>query len=404
MRLNQKPKKKIAKSDKKVTDPYSMNIHQILLFDSVLLGSIVTAKKAIQSGADVNLICGDEFTITHQQTLLYMAAYKGFLDIVRLLISQKANVNQTIDDGSTPLLVACQQKHTRVVQELLENKATANISDKDGETPLFAAAGVGALAIVALLINTGVEVDTRNKLKSATALFIASQGGFRDVAGFLLSRKADVNLLRSDNTSALHIAVERNHLSVAKLLIDQKANLNIRNNAGFTAYEYALRGNNKPMIDFLADLMPYQQRFIQEVKNILFQWKKFFPAISAAKNFIENLSDKIAKLENSDEVFLSIKEALKGTDYSLVKDELNSMKNLLISCMKNYNEQKKQDLLLEQKSLMVAGASRAVEEAVETKTTTSTSTLNLMPTSTPASTPIVDPTKVQDENASFRMG
>ena len=47
--------------------------------------------------------------------LLFIASQEGQIDIVDLLIESRANVDQAINDGSTPLLVANANGHIYLV-------------------------------------------------------------------------------------------------------------------------------------------------------------------------------------------------------------------------------------------------------------------------------------------------
>ncbi len=194
-------------------------VNQDLLFNAVFYGFVDKARLAIREGADVNVICGDYFTLIHRHTLLYIACYKGNSAIVQLLLDHKANVNQPIDDGSTPLFVACQRNHESIVQLLLNNGALVNVYDKDGESPLFVASGVGAIKVIDILLTNGANVNMRNNnARGATSLFIACQTGKAETVEFLLAKGADIHQLRNDGVSVQKIAAAFNHTHIVELL------------------------------------------------------------------------------------------------------------------------------------------------------------------------------------------
>ena len=196
-----------------------MSALQMQLFTAVYYGLLEDAKLAIREGADVNRICGDNFTLKHSHTLLYIACYQAYSALVSLLLENKADVNQPIDDGSTPLIVACQRNTVNVVKLLLDYRALVNIFDNDGETPIFAAAGVGAIDIVSLLIDKGVGVNSKNNnARGATPLFIACQQGHARMVKLLLTKGADIDQTRNDGISPLQIATIQGHLAVVELL------------------------------------------------------------------------------------------------------------------------------------------------------------------------------------------
>jgi ankyrin repeat protein len=59
-------------------------------------------------------------------TPLIRASCNGHVDIVRLLVDAKAQVNRQTEDGATPLYVASQNGHSEVVNILIRNGADIN--------------------------------------------------------------------------------------------------------------------------------------------------------------------------------------------------------------------------------------------------------------------------------------
>ena len=65
------------------------------------------------------------------------------MDVVKLLLNTKANVEAEDKDGGTPLSCAAKNGHVDVVKLLLNAKANVEAEDKDGGTPLSCAAENG---------------------------------------------------------------------------------------------------------------------------------------------------------------------------------------------------------------------------------------------------------------------
>ena len=79
-----------------------------ILSESVTEGDIAKIQEAIQAGADVNVRYKDGFTP------LLIASRNGHTEIVRLLLTAKADVNAAHKtQGITSLLIASQNGHTR---------------------------------------------------------------------------------------------------------------------------------------------------------------------------------------------------------------------------------------------------------------------------------------------------
>jgi ankyrin repeat protein len=71
-------------------------------------------------------------------TTLHIAcsASHGDLDIVKVLLQTKSNVNQTNSYGVTPLMVAVIAGHDHIVEYLLDNGANANLETIARDSPL----------------------------------------------------------------------------------------------------------------------------------------------------------------------------------------------------------------------------------------------------------------------------
>jgi ankyrin repeat protein len=83
-----------------------------------------------------------------------LAAHKGHLDVVRVLIEHRADLNIRNNDGSTPILVMAPEGHVNVVRVLsVEYVVDVNISDHDGVTPSCIAAINGHADIVRALVE-----------------------------------------------------------------------------------------------------------------------------------------------------------------------------------------------------------------------------------------------------------
>ena len=84
-------------------------------------------------------------------TPLHYAAAKGDAEIIRFLLSKKADVGACKKDGVTPLHVAVALGHKDAVEALLKAKANPNAKDKKGRTPITLAQANGFTEIEQLL-------------------------------------------------------------------------------------------------------------------------------------------------------------------------------------------------------------------------------------------------------------
>ena len=148
-------------------------------------------------------------------TPLFLAALKGHLPVVELLLGRGAEVNHADCVGATPLYVAALKGHVPVVELLLGRGADVNQARRDGITPLFIASRYGHLPVVGLLLGRGADVNPANS--STTPLYIASHTGQVSVVELLLEMGAHVERRCGYNTPRM-ISELRGHVAISSRL------------------------------------------------------------------------------------------------------------------------------------------------------------------------------------------
>ncbi|CAJ1337948.1 unnamed protein product [Effrenium voratum] len=221
-------------------------------------------------------------------TPLSIAARRGMLDVVDLLLEAGADVNRDRSRGS-PLMEAAGEGHLEVVQKLLEVRASVNYGamrstvamtedvlnfwleltmenrfgdaegvrlpftglhavdtrqffsfwwragetrDADGCTALMRAAAANHTKLLQLLLDCEAEVNTMSD--EGTALTRAA-GGALEAAELLLAHRAEVDAKGVDTDTALTLAVRSGLLPVARLLLQHGARVNKKGSRATTA-------------------------------------------------------------------------------------------------------------------------------------------------------------------------
>jgi ankyrin repeat protein len=159
----------------------------------------------------------------HGQTPLFVACQNGHIDIAKLLVAHRANVNHTRADGPTPLHCACWGGHVAVVQWLLL-EAGAQLGSGDvaqaKPTPLMLACERGHAYLVRFLIEQQPDLVKQRLTNGTTAVWIACKAGALDIVQFLCEQGADPHALGEDDTTTVFAATVGGHLNVVKYLVE----------------------------------------------------------------------------------------------------------------------------------------------------------------------------------------
>ena len=178
-------------------------------------GNLDVVKLLLAKGADLNAKCSYTFATplawaalhNHGQVVEYLlaqgaevdnengyptlscAAEGGDVEIIKLILAKKVNVNaRGIYDG-TALHDAVVFRHKEAAEALLDAGAAIDAMSNDG-TPLHAAAREGLTEVTELLIRRGANVNAINKYGKKTPLDVALENKNESAAAILLKAGA----------------------------------------------------------------------------------------------------------------------------------------------------------------------------------------------------------------------
>ncbi|KFV65114.1 Ankyrin repeat domain-containing protein 6 [Dryobates pubescens] len=180
---------------------------------------------------------------------LLVAAYKGQVENVVQLINRGAKVAVT-KHGRTPLHLAAHKGHLHVVQVLLKAGCDLDIQDDGEQTALHRAAVVGNTDVIATLIQDGCALDRQDK-DGNTALHEACWHGFSQSAKVLVKAGANVLAKNKAGNTPLHLACQNSHSQSTRVLLLGGSRADLKNNAGDTCLHVAARYNHLPIIRVL---------------------------------------------------------------------------------------------------------------------------------------------------------
>lgn len=254
----------------------STNKRDSNIFDAIIQGDLSKIKAMIDQ--DKNIVNEQN----HQSYIpLHFAVIYNKLEIIKLLITNGADINAKDNQKHTPLFLAVTRCHLPIVEVLSEHDADIN-TQSNFNSPLFLAfkeqqeyiAEILTKALLDSLIkkNTSVDIMRReinNVLKFSlqfnclkvfqylvnqhkdyvhvqnesgeTPLHLASRYGCLKAVEFLVNNNCSVDIQNKHKETPLHLAALYGHCVVVKYLVNNKANIHIKNEDNETPLDLAVK-------------------------------------------------------------------------------------------------------------------------------------------------------------------
>jgi ankyrin repeat protein len=172
-------------------------------------------------------------------TPVYVASFNGHAEVVKLLLENGADIMIATNKGATPVVAALLNRHAEVVKLLFENGADITVASNDGWTPVYVASFNGHAEVVKLLLENGADITVVSN-DGWTPVYVASFNGHVEVVKLLLENGADITVADNDGCTPVIAASLNGHAEVVKLLLENKtdgrANPNVRDWMGSTAW------------------------------------------------------------------------------------------------------------------------------------------------------------------------
>lgn len=188
----------------------------------------------------------------HGRTALHLAANKGHLSVVQILLKAGCDLDVQDDGDQTALHRATVVGNTEVITALIQEGCALDRQDKDGNTALHEASWHGFSQSAKLLVKAGANVLAKNKAGN-TALHLACQNSHAQSTRVLLLGGSRADLKNNAGDTCLHVAARYNHLSIIKLLLSAFCSVHEKNQAGDTALHIAAALNHKKVVKILLE-------------------------------------------------------------------------------------------------------------------------------------------------------
>lgn len=194
-------------------------------------------------------------------TPLHWACKLNHYGVIDFLADIGVGIEVPTSTGSTPLIVACENKAPQALIKLLARGASPLgimpcPAYASGTTPFLAALQNGdhesALALSKALPQ-GSVLGTEADANGETALRKAIRGGSADCVALTLDLGADLNAVDEEGNTPLHLAAKLGNVSALKTLAGlNKSLVTAENQAGFTPLHLAaLNGHRAAVVELL---------------------------------------------------------------------------------------------------------------------------------------------------------
>ena len=225
-----------------VLESFSDKYNFTALMVAAVLGHTETVRVLLDAGADTDRRDG------WNRTALIWAIRGGHLETAEVLRGADAEFEDE-DVGPTLNRVAVNNDSV-MLNFLLDLGVDSAVLKQATVTAFIQAVEENAVEVAAILIGTGVNVDTRGE-NGDTALIQAVRRNRVEVVRMLLEAGADPNLQNDNGETALILAARYGYAEVVQLLLDAGADLNAKDGRGATPLASAIRDGNAPIVSAL---------------------------------------------------------------------------------------------------------------------------------------------------------
>lgn len=320
------------------------NVQNKMMFLGATWSLVITSEIAVLNYYDettenpymvpINILTTNNDNSSIIQMFNYVLKNKS--DEIKNLVKAGYDINQCIEKGATPLILACLVDSFNSVDILIKLGANINISDANGQTPLMYAAAKNSVYSTKLLLSQN-EIKLEEKdIVGKTALILAAYYESCEVLKLLIDAGADLNAVDYNGLSALDYAVMRSNHNSIRILIANGANINYSDKTGKTPLIIAAIYDNAPdaekLINAGADI---------RIKDSNQKSAFLIAAEKNAARFLKLLIDSqdIVEDEYEKAVLISAKNGNVDSLVTLLENTNNprelASKALTFACLKN---------------------------------------------------------------------
>ena len=177
------------------------------------------------------------------QTPLHRVMIGGSLATAKLLVEAKAEINGRDNQGVTPVHLAAQRRHGEIAQLLLDHGAEVDAHDGFRRRPLHMSIVGSCDVAMQALIKSGADYQYVDSAGN-NYLHLAAGGGSPALVTILLELKLGVNSTNKSKITPGHFAAQSGHWETLEVLDKWGADFTLRSS------------NNRTPLDMVRDIRP----------------------------------------------------------------------------------------------------------------------------------------------------
>ena len=197
-----------------------------------------------------NRACVDSLT-SKGNTALALAVLKNSIKSSEALLLGKADPNVCGDHLWSPLHIAAEKNYTKMVELLCCFDTNPNVTNHQGYTPLVISVAKGYKEVVDTLLRNSANPNIQSEWNGWSALHFSAQEDNHVLGEMLCNFNADLSArTHADNTPLLIAAMKQSKRMMSTLLI-RKADANASDSHGWTALHCVAQANASEMVPLL---------------------------------------------------------------------------------------------------------------------------------------------------------
>jgi len=182
------------------------------LFRAIEDDDAATFARVLKGGVNI------EATNSGGETPLYVAAEKGRLEMVKLLLAHHADSQALTPNGESVLHAASMIDSAALMTALIDAGAPINHANNDGETPLLWATMTGTFMAVKALADAGADLDIADTRVGNTPLHAAAWHDDILLVHYLLSKHVRTDIRNKQGLTAFDLAKVGGRMGVLGML------------------------------------------------------------------------------------------------------------------------------------------------------------------------------------------